>query len=85
MASVSGFSLDKEVFKALYTKFFNKSISNDELKRFKSLLIKAIRIAVKNNKLDEAEKLNSILNMVEMSLQGSVNLNDLTFKLANVE
>jgi hypothetical protein len=85
MSSISGFSLDKEVFKTLYVKFFNKSITDDELKQFKNILFNAIRIAVSNNQLEEAEKLNSILNIVEMKLQGLINLKDLNFKLANLD
>lgn len=69
----------------MYTRFFDKSINDEELMRFKSLLIDAIHIAIKNNKLEDAEKLNSILNVVEMKLNGLVNLDDLKFKLANLD
>lgn len=85
MNSIRGYDLNKEVFIALYNKFFNKTITRDEMLQFKVLLEIIISKAIADRKFDDAEKLNDILNIVQMDLMGTIRISDLDIKLANTE
>lgn len=85
MNTIRGFNLNRELFITLYNKFFNKSITEDEMLQFKNLLEITISKAIVEKKFDDAEKLNDILNIVQMDLTGKIKISDLDIKLANTE